>query len=123
MKFRQYLLAIQGIYTFITAVWPIVHIESFMLVSGPKSDIWLVKTEGVTLMAIGVCLLTGVFAKGDYWPLAALALFTSIGLAYVDFYYALNDTIWDTYMADGVIQIIFATCWLIILWKERKQSL
>jgi hypothetical protein len=120
MKFRKYLLAVQGTYTFITAVWPIVHIESFMWISGPKSDIWLVKTEGVTLMAISVCLLTGIFAKGDYLPIAALALFTSVGLAYVDFYYALNDTIWDTYMADGIIEIIFAICWLIVLWKERN---
>lgn len=119
MKFTKYLLAIQGSYTFLTALWPIVHINSFMWISGYKHDVWLVKTEGVTLMAISVCLLTGIFAQGNILPIVALALFTSAGLAYVDFYYALNNVIRNVYMADGVIEILFALCWLIFLFKTR----
>ena len=119
MKFTKYLLVIQGSYTFLTALWPIVHIDSFMWISGYKHDVWLVKTEGVTLMAISVCLLTSIFAKGNILPIAALALFTSAGLAYVDFYYALNNVIRNVYMADGFIEIIFALCWLILLFKTK----
>lgn len=120
MKFTKYLLAIQGTYTFLTALWPIVHINSFMWISGYKHDVWLVKTEGVSLMAISVCMLTSIFTKGNILPVAALALFTSAGLAYVDFYYALNNVIRNIYMADGVIEIIFALCWLFLLFKRRN---
>ncbi len=119
MKFTKYLLIIQGSYTFLTALWPIVHINSFMWISGYKQDVWLVKTVGVCLLAISVCLLTSIFVKGNILPVAALALFTSAGLAYVDFYYALNNVIRDIYMADGVIEIVFTICWLIVIKKER----
>jgi hypothetical protein len=121
MKFIKYLLAIQGSYTFLTALWPIVHINSFMWISGYKNDVWLVKTVGVCLMAISVCLLTSIFSKGSILPIAALALFTAVGLAYVDFYYALNNVIRKIYMADGIVEIIFALCWLIVLRQNKLQ--
>jgi hypothetical protein len=122
MKFTKYLLAIQGSYTFITAIWPIIHINSFMWISGYKHDVWLVKTVGVCLLAISVCLLTSIFSKGNILPIAALALFISVGLAYVDFYYALNNVIRAIYMADGVIEIVFALCWLITLRKRNVSN-
>jgi hypothetical protein len=120
MKFTKYLLAIQGSYTFLTAIWPIVHINSFMWISGYKHDVWLVKTVGVCLMAISVCLLTSIFSKGSILPIAALALFTAVGLAYVDFYYALNNVIRNIYMADGVVEILFVLLWFITLRKTNS---
>jgi hypothetical protein len=50
-----------------------------------------------------------------------LALLAAVGMAYVDFYYALNDAIWDIYMVDGVVEILFAVSWVIVLKENFTQ--
>lgn len=119
-KLRVALLWSQGSYTLLTAVWPIVHIKSFMDVSGYKTDIWLVKTVGILLAAIAVCLLLSISSKENF-PVAVLGLFTAAGMAYVDFFYALNDTIPDIYMADGTVEILFVLVWMYLLVKGSKK--
>ncbi|HYO22775.1 MAG TPA: hypothetical protein VER36_10240 [Flavisolibacter sp.] len=119
-KLRAALLWSQGSYTLLTAVWPIVHIKSFMDVSGYKTDIWLVKTVGILLAAIAVCLLLSISSKENF-PVAVLGLFTAAGMAYVDFFYALNDTIPDIYMADGAVEILFVLVWMYLLVKGSKK--
>jgi hypothetical protein len=118
-KLRVALPWSQSVYTFITAVWPIVHVKSFMDVSGYKTDVWLVKTVGVLLTAISVALLVSIPNKSNF-PIAVLALFTAAGMAYVDFFYALNNTIPNIYMADGAIEILFAFVWLYLLIKKSE---
>ena len=120
-KLRVAVSWMQGLYTLLTAVWPIVHIKSFMEVSGYKTDVWLVKTVGVLLAAIAVSLLLSIPHKQNNFPIAILALFTAVGMAYVDFFYALSDTIPDIYMADGFAEILFALAWLYILVKGNKK--
>jgi hypothetical protein len=31
---------VQGVYFLLTGVWPIVHLPSFLAVTGPKTDLW-----------------------------------------------------------------------------------
>ena len=117
---KLYMLTLwaQGIYTFFTAVWPIVDIESFMLVSGYKTDIWLVKTVSILLIAVSVCLLINTSSVHPTLSIIILALLVAVGMAYVDFYYSLNGTISKIYMADGFVEILFIISWLIILIKN-----
>ena len=49
----------QGLYFLVTAIWPLVHIASFMKVTGPKRDIWLVKTVATVIGAVGLALTLG----------------------------------------------------------------
>jgi hypothetical protein len=121
LKLYKLNLWVQGIYTLLTALWPIVHIESFMEVSGYKTDIWLVNTVSVLLLSIAVALIVTTTFKQINAPISVLALLVAIGMAYVDFYYALNNTIWNIYMADGVVEILFAVSWLIVLIKYFTQ--
>lgn len=111
MKFFRILLAIQCIYTFITAVWPLIDIESFMLVTGYKTDLWLVKTVGAILVSISLCMATHLFIRTDHLPVIVLGASSAIAFISIDFYYALNDTISDIYLADGALQIIFLSAW------------
>jgi hypothetical protein len=112
-------LWIQGIYTALTALWPIVDLHSFMLVSGYKFDRWLVKTVSLLLLAIAVCMLLAACQKNENFPVGVLSLFTSVSLAYVDFFYALSDTIPNIYMVDGLAEIVFTALWLYILVGKR----
>ena len=47
----------QGSYFLLTGVWPLLHMRSFLAVTGPKTDLWLVETVGVLVAAIGAGLL------------------------------------------------------------------
>lgn len=46
----------QGLYFLVTGIWPLVHIKSFQWVTGPKVDLWLVKTVGVLIAVMGAVL-------------------------------------------------------------------
>ncbi len=113
------MLWMQGIYTMLTALWPIIDIESFMRISGYKIDIWLVKTVSVLLLAISVSMLSTIFLKAPNYPVFLLALISAAGLAYVDFYYAFGERISKVYLADGIIEILFVLGWIIVFVKTK----
>lgn len=41
---------VQGAYYIVTGMWPLLHIDSFQVVTGPKDNLWLVKTVGLFLI-------------------------------------------------------------------------
>ena len=94
----------QGIYTLLTAIWALVDIHSFMQITGPKTDIWLVKTVATLLLPIGACLLFGVFIREDRWMVLLLGATTALGLVIIDFYYTLHKTISNIYLLDGCFE-------------------
>ena len=114
-KIYKATLWVQGVYSLLTALWGLIDIDSFMRVTGPKTDIWLVKTVSVLLVAISIVLLTQIFRNSDPLPVILLALLTAIGLAYIDFYYSGNEVISQVYTIDGIAQVMFAIIWLIVL--------
>src|SRR5690606_20176976 len=47
----------QGWYYLASGVWPLVHYRSFIAVTGPKADDWLVRTFGALIAVVGVELV------------------------------------------------------------------
>jgi hypothetical protein len=121
MKIFKYLTLIQATYFLVTAVWPIVHIQSFMEVTGYKTDIWLVKTVGALLIPISICLMMFLFISADKRPALALGSLCCVAFISIDFYYALTDVISDIYLADGVLQIIFLLTWIFVIAKYHRE--
>ena len=109
----------QGVYTLLTALWGLIDIDSFMAVTGPKTDIWLVKTVSVILVAIGVALLSFLWVQSDPLPAILLGLLTSAGLAAIDFYYSGREVISWVYALDGIAEALFTLVWLYLL-SQRK---
>ena len=118
-KITRITFLIQGIYTLLTALWGLIDIKSFMAVSGPKTDIWLVKTVSVALICIALSLLTNLKSESNLAPKITLALTSALGLCFIDFYYSLNGVIWKTYQVDGVIQILFIIIWTYIIFRLK----
>lgn len=88
---------VQGLYTLLTAVWALLDIQSFMEITGPKTDIWLVKTVAVLLLPIGLCFLSGIYMKAERFIIVLIGITSSAGLACIDFYYTSTGTIkWFT---------------------------
>src|SRR5437870_12000828 len=55
----QNLAWIQGAYFIVTGVWPLLSMDTFERVTGPKTDRWLVRTVAVLVIAIGVSIAFG----------------------------------------------------------------
>jgi hypothetical protein len=111
MMLFRYLIWAQSLYTFATGVWPIIDIQSFMQVTGPKADIWLVKTVGALLIPVSIALLSGLYYKTAKGPASMLGGGTAIAFICIDFYYALTGVISKIYLVDGGIQLIFLLLW------------
>jgi len=102
------IIFLQGIYYFLTAVWPLVNLDSFIAVTGAKTDIWLVKTVAALIVAISVTLLASTCTPRVSKEICILAILTSLSLIIIDAYYSLNGTISAIYLMDAAPEIAFA---------------
>jgi hypothetical protein len=127
MFYRVYrwLLLVQGSYSLLTGLWGLLDIDSFMAVTGPKRDIWLVKTVSVLIISFSIPLL--LLARRRRGPLregGLLALLAAAGLAVIDFYYSARRVIWPVYALDGIVETVFVLTWVLLLlrWKGVKEG-
>ena len=109
---------VQGLYYLLTGLWPLIHIGSFMYVTGPKTDIWLVKMVGLLSMSIGASLIIAVKNKERPWTLSCC---TALSFMIIDNYYALDGRISKVYLADAALELIFLLA--VLLSLRNKQHL
>jgi hypothetical protein len=112
------ILFFQAVYYFITGLWPILNIKSFMEVTGPKADIWLVKTVGFLILSISFTLATAVFKSEIKRQTIVLAISSAIFLAGIDIYYSMENIISRIYLGDAFIQLVLIAAVII----KRPQS-
>jgi hypothetical protein len=114
-------LWVQGIYYLLTGIWPLVSIETFMMVTGPKTELWLVRTVGALICVIAVVLLTAAVRQDRWTEIGVLAVGTALVLAVVDVTYVLLGTIPPVYLADAGVELVLISWWLVILTRRSKQ--
>lgn len=102
---------VQGIYFFVTGIWPIISMQTFLKVTGPKTDLWLVKTVGAILTVIGAVLIYAHFANSVDSPIIVLAIGSALALTIVEFVYVFKRVISPIYLADAVAEIILVLWW------------
>lgn len=112
---------LQGIYFFVTGVWPILHIASFVAVTGPKVDLWLVKTVGALIAVVGATLMLAARRRAVGGEMVFLAVASAASLGAVDVIYALSDRIWDIYLLDAVAEAGLIVLWG-IAWRRAGRS-
>lgn len=113
---------LQGIYFFVTGVWPLLHIASFVAVTGPKVDLWLVKTVGALIAVVGATLVLGARRRSVGPELAFLAVASAASLGAVDVIYALADRIWDIYLLDAVAEAGLIVLWGVAWFRARRAA-
>ena len=115
-RLLPWLAGVQAVYFVVTGVWPIVHIRSFMAVTGPKRDIWLVKTVGILVTAIGVAIGLAAW-RGSFTPeVFVLAVGSAAALGCVDVYYHLRGVIPRVYLLDALAEALLIAGW-VTLWS------
>jgi hypothetical protein len=95
---------------------------SFLWVTGDKTDLWLVETVGVLVIAIGIALLTSRLDPLPPRSVIILAMAAAAGLAAIEIIHVTKGTILPIYLADAVLEVIFI-CWWAILWIKHRQQM
>lgn len=109
----QVLLYSQALYYLLTGLWPILHMPSFLYVTGPKTDLWLVETVGGMLAVSGSALILSQASGGPVTvEIQALAIGDAAVLGFIDFYYVSKACIPKIYLLDGVIELFLILSWL-----------
>jgi len=109
----------QGAYFVLSGAWPLVWMDGFLAVTGPKEDLWLVRTVGLLAIAIGLPLLAAA-RRGAVPPEARLLGATSAAaFLVVDVVgYATGTLLW-TYLLDAVAEAALLAVW-VLLWCRAR---
>lgn len=99
-------LRAQAIYYIVSGVWPLIHMESFIAVSGPKQDLWLVVTVGAILAAVGISIAVGAARRLPTVETATLAVGAAMVLTAVDIIYVSLGRIPPIYLADAAVEVL-----------------
>jgi hypothetical protein len=104
---------VQGIYFFVTGLWPLITINTFQKVTGSKTDLWLVKTVGIILATIGAVLIFAQVNAEINSSIIFLAIGSALSLAIVEFVYVAKRVISAIYLADAIIELVLIAWWVL----------
>ena len=106
----------QGFYYVAASLWAIFDMRGYAWVTGPKTDVWLVRAMALVLLANGVSLIIAAVGRGRRAVSASsqfLGMATAAGLFGIDCYYVLADVISPIYLFDAALEAAFLIAWLI----------
>src|SRR5215217_945578 len=101
----------QAFYYVVTGIWPIVSIGTFQKVTGPKTDLWLVKSAGVLITAIGATLGLAGYKRHVTPEVPMLAIGSAAGLIGIDVVYVAKKRISPIYLLDAVAEVGLIALW------------
>jgi hypothetical protein len=108
----------QGLFYIVTGVWPLLHMQSFERISGPKVDHWLVKTVGLLLTVIGSVLMIDGLRQRTELGSALLGVGSAGALTAIDVIYVAKKRIWPVYLLDAVVETGLIALWI---WRKLLQ--
>jgi len=109
---KDYVAIAQGIFYLLTGVWALVSIKTFQMVTGPKTDLWLVKTVGVLVSVIGTVLILAGARNQITLEVFVLAVGSCLVLAAIDIIYVSKKVIAPVYLWDAAAELILAFVWI-----------
>ena len=116
----NYLALAQGLFYVLTGLWPLLSIRTFQMVTGPKTDLWLVKTVGVLVAVIG-----GVLLNASRRPLPPeaplLAVGSAAGLTAIDVVYVARRRISRIYLLDALAETALIAAWA-LAWPRQRAT-
>jgi hypothetical protein len=101
----------QGAYYLATGVWPLVSPATFQALTGPKRELWLVKTVGALAAVIGGVLTYAGARRRRPSEVALLAMGSAAAFAAIDIVYVAKRRILPVYLVDAAAQIGLIAIW------------
>ena len=105
--FLRVVLQAQAVFYVLTGLWPLFSLSTFELVTGPKTDDWLVHMVGLLAATIGMSLWIGARAERPAGATVFLAVASAVSFTAIDLTYALTDRISDIYLLDAAADAVF----------------
>lgn len=118
-KYATWLAWAQGAYFALTGIWALVDIDSFMWVTGPKTDVWLVKTVGALVLVIGGVLILAARRRTVTEETALLAGASALALAIIDVLYVSEHVIRPVYLLDAIPEVALVLLWGLAARREK----
>lgn len=117
------LALVHGLYNVAGGLWPLLHMESFEIVTGPKRDEWLVRTVGAILLFVGLLLLHDAIIRRRIDRTLRLVAGGVAGvLGTVALVSSLTGIISVVYLFDGLAHCGFFSAWLIAHWRQARSG-
>lgn len=113
---------LQGIYYFVTGIWPLIHMPSFVWITGPKVDYWLVRMVALLIVSISLTILSAAYHKRVSTEIIILSIASIISFCLIDFYYAWVDRISGIYVADAFAEIGLLLLWIFAIARTRRKN-
>lgn len=114
MELIKQLLFAQGVYYAVTGLWPVINLSSFMAVTGPKQDRWLVKTVGLVVAAVGASLIVASRQPVLQPQTIVLSVASAFVLTAVDLVYSIKRVISYVYLGDAAAEIALIWLWAFV---------
>ena len=111
----------QAIFYLVTGIWPLLSLETFERVTGPKVDDWLVHMVGLLAASIGLTLWVGARASRPPGAVVLLAMLSAASFAAVDLRYALARRISPVYLLDAAAEAALLLA-LTLGWLRSRRS-
>lgn len=109
---KEKLAMVQGILFAATGIWPFVSLQTFLQVTGPKTDVWLVKTVAALVIVTGTVLMSAGWKKEVNLPVFLLGFLSAAAFACIEIYYTLNAVISPVYLLDAGLELLFIVLWI-----------
>jgi hypothetical protein len=111
----------QAAYDALTGIWSLVSIGSFQRITGPKVDLWLVKTVGALVLAIGGALGLAGLRRHVTLETAVLGAGSAAALGIIDVVYVAKRRIAPIYLADALAEAALVLTW-VVGWVAHRRS-
>lgn len=111
MPTRKTLLLAQSIYYLAVSAWPLLHIDSFMWVTGYKTDPSLVRLVAGITLAISLLFLSDMHRKEPARGTVLMAIIVAVEFGGMDLIYGITGVISRVYLIDAVVQMSFLVLW------------
>ena len=110
----------QGIFYLVTGIWPLVSIGTFQKVTGPKTDLWLVKTVGALISVMGAVLVAAGLRRRVPPEVGVLAAGSAAALATIDTVYVAKRRIAPVYLLDAATELALVAGWAVVGSKRKR---
>ena len=99
-------LWVQSVYYVLSGALPLVSMNVFVAITGPKTDFWLVKMVAMLAIVIGIAL--GLAAKRNRFSTQTMVLAagSAVAFATTDVFYSAVGRISRIYLADAAIEAV-----------------
>jgi hypothetical protein len=105
MMRRRSVVNVLATYYIVTGAWPLLHMPSFEMVTGGKTDHWLVRMVGLLAVGNGLALAAGGRHRVTSVETSTLAVCSIVAFSAIDITYVLDGTIRPVYLADACLEL------------------